>query len=378
MPARTNPRTDTARDKHTPQWILTDVFSHATPAATPRAVLIASVQPVGRRAALQRVAHHLSSIGEAPAQLSLDRLTGYFPAATSTQSTPAKEQGVKLDLMATFVELVEEAIRRKVSLVADISDLPLSIAENVGTRLRDAGYKSALMAITASEDHARQCAALYLDVSNGEGLAPLLALRDAPEEHGARTRAVIQLFAQRRLTDQLQVVTPQGQQLYATEADEPTGQVNERGAVYALDDFARRARQPREMAQNALRWQTLVHRLAADQRIPRDVVSQVIAWRNEAVRQAEADPEAARWLAWGRAAEAFRTLNPDQFQREFPEHGKLVERLQDAERYAVEQFPHLEDRARFLSQTRARLAERLAEGRSPGAKSPPAKPPKAR
>lgn len=377
MPTSAGTSSIRTRNEQVVQLILSDIFSHTAPSSTPRAVLLASVQSVGRRGALQRIRHHFSQIGEPPAQLSLDRLHLYASPKPSTEVVSSSYPRFDGDMSEMFVALVDEGIRRQVNLAVDLSDLPPPVADTVATRLRDAGYRAGAMVVATSEDQDRQASALYLDLDRSDA-PPGQTLRSDFDRSHARIRALLQTLAARQLIDQLQVVTPQGQQLYATEADPVTGQVNERAAVYALEDFARRAALPREIAQSALRWQTLAQRLSAQQQMSRDLVAQVIAWRNEAVRKAEADPEAARWLSWGRAAEAFRVMDPQQLQREFPEHSKLVERLQDAERYALEHFPHLEDRARFLSQTRARLAERIAEGRSPMTKPSPTKPPRTR
>ena len=56
-------------------------------------------------------------------------------------------------------------------------------------------------------------------------------------------------------------------------------------------------------------------------------------------------------------------MNRYQFLREFPQHAKAVERLDEAISYAESTFEHESDRERFVVQTRERLAERIAEGR---------------
>jgi len=51
------------------------------------------------------------------------------------------------------------------------------------------------------------------------------------------------------------------------------------------------------------------------------------------------------------------------FVREFPQHAKAVERLEQAIVYAEKEFSTAAERERFVQQTRERLAERIAEGR---------------
>ncbi len=103
--------------------------------------------------------------------------------------------------------------------------------------------------------------------------------------------------------------------------------------------------------------------MTSDPSVPREVASQAITWRDEATARAERDPEAKQLIAWGYEAESFRTMNRYQFLREFPQHAKAVERLDEAISYAESNFGHASDRERFVVQTRERLAERIAEGR---------------
>lgn len=56
-------------------------------------------------------------------------------------------------------------------------------------------------------------------------------------------------------------------------------------------------------------------------------------------------------------------MNRYQFMREFPQHAKAVERLDEAIRFAEKTFEHASDRERFIAQAHERLAERIAEGR---------------
>ena len=93
------------------------------------------------------------------------------------------------------------------------------------------------------------------------------------------------------------------------------------------------------------------------------MASLAAAWTQEATARAAEDPEAERLVRWGKEAEAFRTLPRAQFEREFPQHGKALERLDEAIRFAGENIALDEDRERFVAQSRARIAERIAEGR---------------
>jgi hypothetical protein len=58
-------------------------------------------------------------------------------------------------------------------------------------------------------------------------------------------------------------------------------------------------------------------------------------------------------------------MNRSPFLREFPHHAQAVRRLDEAIDYAQKEFPHAADRERFVEQARARIAERIAEGRLP-------------
>ena len=55
-----------------------------------------------------------------------------------------------------------------------------------------------------------------------------------------------------------------------------------------------------------------------------------------------------------------------EFVQEFPQHGKAIQRLDEAVRFAEKSFALAADRERFLAQSRERIAERIAEGRLSG------------
>src|SRR3989442_2786803 len=127
--------------------------------------------------------------------------------------------------------------------------------------------------------------------------------------------------------DRLQLVARDGRQLYANEVS-GTQWVSEPKAVYVLDDFRERKLTARELADSALRWHVLVQRLNTDPAAPSEVTNQAAGWRDEATAKAESDPDAKQLLAWGREAEAFRTMNRVAFLADHPQHARMVERLQ--------------------------------------------------
>ena len=141
-----------------------------------------------------------------------------------------------------------------------------------------------------------------------------------------------------RAVDRIRLVARDGRQLYANQVEQDRW-LQPPKALAALDDFRERSLPARELADSALRWQTLAQRLGSDSTLPREVASQAAAWRDDAVRGAERDPDAKQLLQWGREAEAFRTMAPSRFANDFPQHARMAERLVEAIDYAERKGP---------------------------------------
>jgi hypothetical protein len=230
------------------------------------------------------------------------------------------------------------------------------------TQMKNASYEVAAVVLASDRDQSRQATLTHFDLARAAGDVPRFIPAAYHDEAYDRLRESLARIEAERTVDRIQVVARDGRELYANQRDGEHW-VREPRAAYVLHDFRERPLTARELAESALRWQTLAQRLASDPTVPREVASQAITWRNEATAKAQADPEANRLLAWGREAEAFRTMNRHQFLREFPQHAKAVERLEQAIGYAEKTIDVVSDRDRFVAQARERIAERIAEGR---------------
>ena len=92
----------------------------------------------------------------------------------------------------------------------------------------------------------------------------------------------------RRAVDGLRVIRHDGSQIYESRLVE--GDLNRPArAVETLDVLHDKPRSPRELVQFAMRWETLVQRLASDPAVPRDIASQTLTWRNEAIERFPGD-----------------------------------------------------------------------------------------
>lgn len=333
----------------------------ASPART--AVLIGAQPGAGKAYALHRVQAHLQALVGPSVAISADLLREHHPAwrAASPSDLQALES-TRPDVARWYARLTADAIAAGVNLVLVSSMRDARAIQAAAAQLRAAAYQVSAVVLATDRDQSRQATLARYDLARSAGVAAAFVTAAAHDSAYDRLRDTVREIEAAHLVDRLQVVSREGRQLYANhrEADR---WVREPRALAALDDFRERQQTARETADAALRWQTLATRLATDPTVPRDVASLANAWTQEAMLRAERDPEAGRLIRWGQEAEAFRTLPRAQFEREFPQHRKALERLDEAIRFSGENMALDEDRERFVAQSRARIAERIAEGR---------------
>jgi hypothetical protein len=275
-----------------------------------------------------------------------------FPNAASVQQ----------DIGRWYARLTTDAIAKRANIILVTSMRQPEAALALATRLKDAAYEVSLVILASNRDQSRQATLTLYDVARSVGDVPFFVPAPHHDDAYDKLRESLSRLETSGYVDRIQVVARDGRQLYANETE---GQhwAREPRATYVLDDFRERRLTARELADSALRWHTLAQRLASDPTVPREVASQAIRWRNESSAEAERDPQAKQMLEWGREAEAFRTLARHLFLREFPQHAKAVERLEEAMSYAEKTIENASDRERFVAQARDRLAQRIAEGR---------------
>lgn len=344
-----------------------DVLGTPEPVEHPTAVLVGGQPGAGVTYAAAQVRSNLARTG-ATVLIAADQLREYHPLwrAQPRFVTPGPE--VEADVQHWLFRLTEDAAARKANLVIE-TDMrePRRIVETAH-QLRATPHQVAVVALATDRDQSRQTTVTRYDLIHAVGASTAFITTAQHNSAYERLRESLLAIEADHAVDRLQLVTSDGRQLYTNELIEGHWRRDPKAAA-VLDDFRERRPTARELADSALRWQTLAQRLAANPDMPRDIASQAIQWRNEAHARAQADPDAARRLTWGLEAEAFRTMARHHFLREFPQHAKAVERMDEAVAYAETNFPDAGERERFVQLTRQRLAERIAEGKSPGPSS---------
>jgi len=340
-----------------------DLVDGVSPSRSPTAVLVAGQPGSGRPVAVAKVrAHLVGSVGPA-VLVSSDELRHYHPHWRKQVAADVHAAaGTRADVGRWFAQASADAVTARTNIVLETGTGDPQAALSLARMLKGAQYDVSAVVLAVDRDRSRQATMARYDVARSAGDTPQFITAADHDQAYERVRDALALLEVEHAIDRLQVVAPDGRQLYANEL------VNGRWARRAngldvLDDFRERRLTTKELADSALRWLTLAQRLAGDPDVPREVAGLVIAWRNEAIENAERDPQAKRLLDWGREAEAFRTMDRYRFLREFPQHAKAVERLDEAHRYAEKNFERADDRQAFIAQTRARLADRIAEGR---------------
>lgn len=341
-----------------------DLLDDIPASSNPTAVVVGGQPGAGRPFTLARVRAHLNGLVGPAVTISGDELREYHPYWLGQgRIDPQAAQRTQSDTGMWYARLTNDGIAKGANLIFDTSmRQPESVAK-LAQQLRSAGYQVAAVVLAVERDMSRQATLNRYEVGRSAGEVPRFV--SEPEHDGAyvRLRDTVARLDKEHVVDRIQLVTRDGRQLYANQADQ--GQWRQAPkALATLDDFRERRLPARELADNALRWQTLAQRLAGDPSVPREVAAQAVAWRNEAMQNAERDPDARQLMQWGREAEAFRTMDRHQFAREFPQHAKMAERLDEAITYAESNFGHAVDREKFVIEARERIADRIAEGQS--------------
>lgn len=340
-----------------------DLLDGLERAKAPAAVLVLGLSDMGSAYMLARIRANLAQSAGVSAEVSIEQLREYHPYWRANASLdPKAAAAVQPDIHQWHSRLLTDATARKVNLVLEVDPHDAASVVSLARRLRREGYQVATAALAIERDLAPQIALARYDLAREMGLA---MPPPAPDQDGAfdALRRSLAKVEKELAADRIQLVAPDGRQLYANEMAGDHW-VAEPRSEYVLNDYSERRRTARELADDVLRWQALAQRFASDATAPRALTAHIEARREEALQEAGGDPEATRLIAFGHEADAFRQMNRPDFVRTYPQHAKAVERLQEAIDYAEKQFEHAADRERFVEQARNRLADRIAEGRS--------------
>ena len=243
-------------------------------------------------------------------------------------------------------------------LVEDEMRDPRSIYRMATTLRKDAYVVQAVFVATNGDESSLSAMAQY-DLWRDRGLASRFVSKQEHDLALANVRSAIGLLEERRAVDGLRIIDRNALQFYENRLVEGKWKREPR-AQAALDAVRDKPRPPKDLAKFAMRWETLVQRLAHNPDVPRDVASQALMWRNEAAARCEATPAAAQMLQWAHEGAAFRVMDRFEFEREFPHHKRAVNALGaavvEAEKYEATES------ARFLASARENIAQRIERG----------------
>lgn len=340
-----------------------DLLGNAATSPSPTALLIGGQPGAGKSYALAQARANLAGAAGPAVVLAGDELREYHPYwRANARTDPLAAERTQHDAGQWYARLTNEAISRRVNIAFETSMRRPEAVLALASQLRANGYTTVATIIATDRDESRIATLTRFDVGRTEGDVPRFVPAAYHEDAFVRVRDTVAQLEATRAVDALCLIRRDGSTAYRNQLE---GNTWERApkARDVLDALRERRLTARELANSALRWQTLVQRLSADPSLPREVAAQAVAWRNEATSRAERDPDARQYLTWGREAEAFRTMNHQQFLREFPHHEHVVGRFRLAVDHFEAEFSNRADRDRTIANTRERLAERIAEGR---------------
>jgi len=357
----TSPRlTQEERDQIYERRIRPDVLAGAMPSRTPAAMIVAGQPGAGTPTAAATLRLELAKTIGNVVQLSGDRLRAYHPAwrpsaGTGILSAPTIEPEVAY----WSNRIVQDAQHHRMHLlVEDELHDPRSVYRMATTLRKDAYVVQAVFVSTNADESTLSVMAQY-DRRRDRGLASRFVARQEHDVALANVRAAMGLLEERRAVDGLRVIDRNALQIYENRLVGGEWK-KEAHAQASLDAVRNKPLPAKELARFAMRWETLVQRLAHNPEVPRDVASQALIWRNEAAARCEATPAAAQMLQWAREGAAFRVMDRFEFEREFPHHARAVTALGaavvEAEKYEARES------ARFLASARENIAQRIERG----------------
>lgn len=335
--------------------IAPDLMAGAAVSPRPAAMIIASHPGAGASYAAALLRKEFSKSPGACAQVSIDRLRAYHPSWRDIHASA----GVGSDAAAWFDRFVEEVQGRRLNLVAEVGTADAKAIPKLAAQLRRGQYTVQAVFVATTSDESRLAMLARYEMRRRHGL-PVDPVSD--REHEAaflNVRTIVDTLEQRLAVDGLRVIHHDGTQIY--ERRLANGKLDKAPkAQEALDAVVGKTRSPRELVQLAMRWETLVQRLAKDPAVPREIASLTLTWRNEAVARCESLPAAAQMLQWAREAGAFRVMERFEFEKEFPHHGRAVRSLGlaviEAEKY------ERDEGARLIAHARENIAQRIERG----------------
>ena len=337
-----------------------DLLAGVEAAEQPVAMIVAGQPGAGVTYAAVPLRKQLIHTAGTAVHVSMERLRTYHPIwAAGGDIAPSAAARIASDCTSWFTRLVEEVQHKRLNLVAEVETVNARAVPKLASELRHNGYVVQAVFVATSREESRLAMMARYEMRRRAGLAVEQPSVQNHEQAFLNVSALVGAMEHRRAVDGLRVIGHDGTQIYESRVID--GDINRPPrAQETLDVLLDKPRSPRELVQFAMRWETLVQRLANDPAVPRDVASQTLTWRNEAVARCERDPAAAQMLQWAREAGAFRVMNRFEFEKEFPHHARAVSSLglavDEAEKYGGEEG------RRLLFHARENIAQRIERG----------------
>ncbi|MDM0116791.1 zeta toxin family protein [Variovorax sp. J22R133] len=255
---------------------------------------------------------------------------------------------------------VDAARERRLHLILEdeMDDPPRT--HRLVTRLRQDGYVVQVVGVCVRPQTSRLLMLAARDALwRQHGLEAEFVTSAQHDKALADLRAMLEEFEKKGHVDGLRVIARDARQLFENRMAGDDWLRTPR-AVAILDKEQSRALSDKDAVQGAMCWETLSHALAHDPAVPREVASQVLAWRGDAVRQCEASEARGRLLQWAHEGAAFRKMDRFAFEAAFPHHARAAAMMGEA---VIEAEKHDErEAARFLDSARENIAQRIERG----------------
>ncbi|MDM0030395.1 zeta toxin family protein [Variovorax saccharolyticus] len=349
--------TASERDQLYERRVRPDLFAGIPASPSPVAMFVVGQPGAGVPVAAALLRRELRKTAGPAIHVSPARLGAYHPA--NRASTGFEIPAIQPDILHWLDRAIDDARQQRVhAVIEDELEDPRSIPRMVFALRKGAYAVQAVFVSTPPELSRLRLAALY-DRRRSCGLPTPFVSGLAHDAALAHLRPVVGQLEDHRAVDGLRIIDAQGAQFYENRLAEGDWARTARARA-ALDVEGDRPRSPKDLVQIAMRWETLVRRLVQDPEAPRDVASEVLRWRDQAVAQCEALPVAAQMLQWAREAAAFRTMERHEFERAFPHHARAVQSLGLAMRESEKYQEH--EATGLVRHARENIALRIERG----------------
>lgn len=337
-----------------------DLLANGMTSTAPVAMIVAGQPGAGVPLAAASLRRDLTRTAGAVVHLSEDRLRAYHPAWRAGAATDLlTASAVQLDITHWFERVVQDAQQQRFHLVVEdeLHD-PRSLHRRTAT-LRKELYTVQAVFVSTNRDQSTLSVMARYDLSRERRLVTRFVSAHEHDTALANVRMTMGWLEDRRAVDSVRLIDQHTSQLYENRLVQGEWSRTP-GAQATLDVVRDKAVPSRDLVRSAMQWETLARRLAHDPGVPRDVASQVLLWRSEALARCEDTPATRQQLQWAREGAAFRVMDRFAYEREFPHHARAVNAL-GAAVLEAEKYDAFES-ARFLANTRENIAQRIERG----------------